>query len=246
MIVIISVLVGILMGSIGSYFLFPRIVTEQNNVVTETTVVDTVIVEKEKYIYKTKIKYNKQKVDRDTIQETQDSLQLSDTTYLSKTDSVVAISLDSNNSVVSHEKKEELSDSIIEDTNDVSDHIYVKSGGGEIRVAENELLATKYIKPKGNPANFYCRTDSKLDSLLVDNYVPDKKDDKIRVEIWASPINTIGYRLSKEKLVLFGFYDFKNLNLYYLDEGGLQMKYLNNTYLLECGDEFKTLHINRQ
>jgi len=104
-----------------------------------------------------------------------------------------------------------------------------------------------HIKPSGDASYFYCRDDNdNLDSLLMDNYVPKPETDKMRVEFWASPIHAVGYRLSKNRLVLFGFYEYKNVSLKYLEDGSVQMNYFDNVYVLRCGDEFRTLNIKKR
>ena len=237
-IVLISGVMGVLLGIAMTYFLFPRVVTEQNTVTTETRVVDTVYIEKEKLVYRSKKVPAKTVVVVDTLQF--------DSAEIGSVDSVAKLGLQNadDTDIVFVQK-----DSTIKlDTNRaVVNMDYATSDGGKIRVAENELVYVAYIKPSGDASYFYCRDDNdNLDSLLMDNYVPKPETDKIRVEFWASPIHAVGYRLNKNRLVLFGFYEYKNVDLKYLEDGSVQMTYFDNVYVLRCGDEFRTLNIKKR
>lgn len=112
-----------------------------------------------------------------------------------------------------------------------------------IKVAQEQLLEVKSILPSGNKSNFYCQTNS-YDSLLTDN-LPLNTDGRFRVEFWASPIKFVGYKLTNNKLILFGFYEFNAVSLEYNPAGGLKMKYLNNEYKLNCTEEFIRLTIRK-
>ena len=239
-IVIISGIMGVLLGIAMTYFLFPRVVTQQNVVTTETTVVDTIFVEKEKLVYRSNKLIDETNIGSDTIRV--DSAQIIVADSLGKLYSEVA---DTDDAGMLYSQADSLNVNL--DTTNVIDHTEYASDGTGIRVAENELVFVSYIKPSGNPAFFYCRDENDdLDSLLVDNYVPKPKTDKIRVEFWSSPIHAIGYRLNKNRLVLFGFYEYKNVSLKYLENGGVQMLYFDNVYTLNCGDEFNTLNISKR
>lgn len=112
-----------------------------------------------------------------------------------------------------------------------------------IKVAQEQLLEIRSIVPSGNKSNFYCQTNQ-YDSLLVDN-LPLNSDGRFRVEFWASPVKFIGYKLTNNKLILFGFYEFNAVSLEYNPSGGLKMKYLNNEYKLNCTEDFIRLSIRK-
>ena len=136
-----------------------------------------------------------------------------------------------------------------ENGNPINDSIHAEEGGNysmdveNIRVAQEQLLFVRNIIPSGNKSNFYCQT-KEMDSLLVDN-PPLNKDGKFRVEFWASPVNFVGYKLSTNRLILYGFIQFQDVNLEYNPAGGLKMKYLNNEYKLNCTDDFVALYIRK-
>ncbi len=229
---------GVLLGIAMTYFLFPRVVTEQNIVTTQTRVVDTVYIEKEKLIYRSK------KVPTKVV-EVVDTTVI-DSVHNENIDSITTSNLpNSDDTDVVFAQKDTAIKEL--DTNRVIVEVDNVFDGGKIRVAENELVYVKYIKPNGDASYFYCRDDNdNLDSLLMDNYVPKPETDEMRVEFWSSPIHAVGYRLNKNRLVLFGFYEYKEVILKYMEDGSVQMNYFDNVYLLHCGDEFRTLNIKKR
>ncbi len=233
-IIIISGVMGVLLGIAMTYFLFPRVVKEDNIITNETTLTDTVFIEKEKLVYRSKKEPCKAVAVVDTLQL--DSTQIGNADSLANTDDTDLV----------YAKEDTAIDNL--DTNHAVTNVdYASLDGGKIRVAENELVYVAHIKPSGDASYFYCRDDNdNLDSLLMDNYVPKHETDKMRVEFWASLIHAVGYRLSKNRLVLFGFYEYKNVSLKYLEDGSVQMNYFDNVYVLRCGDEFRTLNIKKR
>ncbi len=219
--VFIGLLIGLLVGTALSYYMFPRIVTREKDVVKEKRIVDTVFVEKVKVVYKTKYIIAPQK---DSLQ---DSLPQKEDTALQE----VAIE-DTASIAVVDTAAQKVKSSI--------------SGEGDIVVAQDELLETRYIIPEGDAGNYYCNPDMNLDSLLVDNYTKKANHEGIKVEFWRSPVNVVGYILDRTKLVLYGFYEFDKLGLKYMEDGSIQMTYLNNVYKLECGKDFQSLLIKKE
>jgi len=153
-----------------------------------------------------------------------------------------------------------LNDSIIEDTvivNYDEDTIFapeddsleyklleIEPNNSEINIVKDELIYANILYPSGNKDNFGCNTNSDYDSILVNNVVRSTKDG-LYVEFWHSPINSTGYKLSHNTLVLYGFYEYKNIELKYLKNGFIELKYKNNTLLLQCNDNFTPLHIEK-
>ena len=245
-VVLISGGIGLLLGVLLSSLLFPRIVTKNNTIFSEKKILDTVYIEKNRIVIK---EVEKRIVITDTIRIGEDSIKID--TNLVSYDSI---------SPDSEQLKQELA-SVVHDTVDsvvgvdivtvdsvtesMGSYSYVQSNGSEIRVSKNELVYSTIIKPEGNPSNFYCNTNNDLDSLLMDNHVEKQKLDGIRVEFWASPLNTTGYRLNKHRLILFGFYEYEHVKLRYMDDGRLNLTYFNNSYQLGCKDDFYSLVIKR-
>lgn len=233
---LISGVIGILIGAVIASLVITPSNDRMTDIVTEQVMVkDTVIIEREKLVYRNKEIAKKPAKDTTALLQNDTLLALNDTIIPNDSAFIASNSKDSIN---------ETTDSLSVEQNIVNRE-YRSSDGGRIRVAENELVFSKRIKPEGNPALFYCNVNSELDSLLVENYSPQQDEGYIHAEFWTSPINSIGYRLNKKRLILFGFYEYQQVNLRFLENGGLEMKYFQNTYVLECGDDFKSLVIKK-
>jgi hypothetical protein len=106
----------------------------------------------------------------------------------------------------------------------------------EINIATDELLAVKNLKvirinPSGN-AN---------DSLLAEIAgIKENTTDLYFIEFWKTPLNSKGYRFSKNKVLLYGFIDFNNVSLYELDNS-FYIKCSDQVYKLFYGADFKSL-----
>jgi|GEM_PF-1016041 len=80
-----------------------------------------------------------------------------------------------------------------------------------------------------------------LDSLLTDDRKARRTvANQLRVEFWKSPINYKGYKLSKEKLVLFGIYEYEDAALE-IHKQQLYLRNKNNAYLLKNANDFQPL-----
>jgi hypothetical protein len=222
-----SLIIGLLLGAMVSYFMFPRIITKVENETRVKVLRDTVFVEQQKIVYRTKyITLKEQSTGTDSsLNESpdRDSLNVPDSAEIAA-----------------------VPDSIPVDEPPEHAQMPENNGDGDIVIAQNELLETRNIIPDGDPGNFYCQSRLNLDSLLVDNYTTQAKEEGIKVEFWRSPINVVGYQLDKNKLILFGFYEFDQVGLRYNDDGSIQMSYLDNEYKLECGYDFRPLIINKK
>ncbi len=106
----------------------------------------------------------------------------------------------------------------------------------EINVATEELLSVKNVKIIHiNPA------ESENDSLAADIAgVKEKNSDLYFIEFWKTPLNSKGYRFSKNKVLLYGFLDFNNVSLYELDNS-YYIKSSDQVYKLFYGADFKSL-----
>jgi hypothetical protein len=106
----------------------------------------------------------------------------------------------------------------------------------EINIATDELLAVKNLKvirinPSGN-AN---------DSLVAEIAgIKENTTDLYFIEFWKTPLNSKGYRFSKNKVLLYGFIDFNNVSLYELDNS-FYIKCSDQVYKLFYGADFKSL-----
>ncbi|MBA3681545.1 MAG: hypothetical protein H0W73_10335 [Bacteroidetes bacterium] len=106
----------------------------------------------------------------------------------------------------------------------------------EINVATEELLSVKNVKIIHiNPA------ENENDSLAADIAgVKEKNSDLYFIEFWKTPLNSKGYRFSKNKVLLYGFLDFNNVSLYELDNS-YYIKSSDQVYKLFYGADFKSL-----
>ena len=104
----------------------------------------------------------------------------------------------------------------------------------EINVATDELLSVKNVK-------IIRITPNTNDSLAADIAgVKDNTFDLYFVEFWKTPLNSKGYRFSKNKVMLYGFMDYSNVSLYELDKS-YYIKSSDQVYKLFYGSDFRSL-----
>ncbi len=113
-------------------------------------------------------------------------------------------------------------DSLIKTTND-------------IKVASEEFLSVKNIKLISFNNNNY--NDSTLANLAE---VKNDKNDLYFVEFWKTPLNSKGYRFTKNKIMLYGFVDHVNVELYEL-ESNYYIKCSDQVFKLFYSSDFKPL-----
>src|SRR5690606_28930961 len=107
-----------------------------------------------------------------------------------------------------------------------------------IKVATDELLSVKNIKVIKIGDNF---SGSDKDSLIADlANVNESASDVYVLEFWKAPLNTKGYRFSKNRIMLYGFVDCNDVVLYQLNNV-YYIKASNQVYKLSYGGEFKPL-----
>jgi hypothetical protein len=106
----------------------------------------------------------------------------------------------------------------------------------DINIATDELLTVKNIKIIRIGDNF-----SSKDSLAAKlAHVSESNSDLYFIEFWKTPLNSKGYRFSKNKIMLYGFVDFSNVTLYELDNS-FYIKSSDQVYKLFYGSDFKQL-----
>lgn len=107
----------------------------------------------------------------------------------------------------------------------------INTGDADINVAREVLLSVKNIK-----------------LIDLDSYQKDTLTEKLAgintehsnlffVEFWKTPLNSKGYRMTKNKIILYGFSDFSSVSIYKVDDG----YYLKNrefVYKLVPGSDF--------
>lgn len=107
-------------------------------------------------------------------------------------------------------------------------------------VRKDELLETRQVEL----LNMTMLASTSKDSLLqkVSGIRDDGNTGKqaISIEFWRSPINYKGYKMAKNKVVLFGLDRQEELSLYKLDEG-IYLKLQKGVYRLEYTNVFRQL-----
>jgi len=105
-----------------------------------------------------------------------------------------------------------------------------------INIATDELLSVKSVKVILIGDNVAGK-DS-LASKLAN--VQESNSDLYFIEFWKTPLNSKGYRFSKNKIMLYGFMDFNNVLLYELDSS-YYIKSSDQVYKIFYGGDFKRL-----
>lgn len=93
----------------------------------------------------------------------------------------------------------------------------------KLNIATEELLSVKSVKViklgDNNAGN-----DSLVSRLAN---VEENISDTYYIEFWKTPLNSKGYRFSKNKVMLYGFQDYNNVVLYEM----------NSSYYVKCADQ---------
>ncbi len=239
---IIGLLIGLLIGIYASMKYIERNQKSQFIPITIQSITDTVdnkVLKKSKPKKKktTKSKHNtKRKIEKDSL------FNISDSTNLQKKDSTNRI----DSSTIVSSSTDSLAVSNADDSIDSMQYEVINIGetnSDEIKIEKDELIYAIYIRPQGDRNNFLCNSNTKRDSILINN-ITSRKDDGIYVEFWRSPVNYTGYKLSHNTLVLYGIYQYTSINLKYLPNGILELRYLDNLFNLKCTDDFVSLNLN--
>jgi hypothetical protein len=105
-------------------------------------------------------------------------------------------------------------------------------------IAQDKLLYTRRVVLQ-TVSDRRNNTDKVLDSLLG-NTTPSPTEQVFFLEFWESPLNSLGYRMGKNKIVFYGIrlYDFASITRH---QGKIYLRYLNDYYPLEVTTSFKPL-----
>lgn len=108
----------------------------------------------------------------------------------------------------------------------------------DITVAQEELLSVKNIKVIDLDAN------SKKDTLTGQLAGVTSSDfpNMFFVEFWKTPLNSKGYRMTRNRVILYGLSDFSSITIYKVDDN----YYLKNedvVYKISSGTEFKPMEL---
>ena len=105
-----------------------------------------------------------------------------------------------------------------------------------INIATDELLSVKNVK-----VILIGDNSAGKDSLAARlANVSEANSDLYFIEFWKTPLNSKGYRFSKNKIMLYGFMDYNNVLLYELDNS-FYIKCADQVYKLFYGGDFKQL-----
>lgn len=126
----------------------------------------------------------------------------------------------------------------IEENSKVYDSLLSKNNSSEVNINRDQLVESlkvkiNYIKPEKVSAE---------DSLLnkINNVKIGNRPSSIEVEIWQSPIHYKGYKLGKNKLVVFGIDATSDILLFDLNDYVL-LQSGSTYYRLEKTADFKNL-----
>lgn len=120
-----------------------------------------------------------------------------------------------------------------------TDTLVVTELSENLIIKKDKMLATRNIQVINLQQS---ETSNSSDSLLEKiSGIKDEKKNIIasfKVEFWQSPINYKGYKMSKNKIVLFGIPAEENIMLYH-KENTIFMKHEQTYYKLYFTDDFK-------
>jgi hypothetical protein len=105
----------------------------------------------------------------------------------------------------------------------------------DLNVATEELLSVKNVKLIRIDNAPSTDTSAAKAAGIETNY-----SNLYFVEFWRTPLNSKGYRFTKNKIMLYGFMDYTNVSLYQLDNE-FYIKCTDQVYKLMFGSDFKQL-----
>jgi len=108
----------------------------------------------------------------------------------------------------------------------------------DLNIAKEELLSVKNIKVIDLDAT------KKQDTLVgqLAGVTNTNFPNLFFVEFWKTPLNSKGYRMTRNRVILYGLSDFSSITIYKVDDNF----YLKNdefVYKISAGTEFKSLEI---
>lgn len=108
----------------------------------------------------------------------------------------------------------------------------------DIKVAQEELLSVKNIKVIDLDAT------SKRDTLTGQLAGVTSSDfpNLFFVEFWKTPLNSKGYRMTRNRVILYGLSDFSSITIYKVDDN-FYLKNDDVVYKISSGTEFKPMEL---
>lgn len=107
-----------------------------------------------------------------------------------------------------------------------------------ITVAQEELLSVKNIKV------IDLDTPTKRDTLTGQLAGVSSSDfpNLFFVEFWKTPLNSKGYRMTRNRVILYGLSDFSSITIYKVDDN-FYLKNDDVVYKISVGTEFKPMEL---
>lgn len=107
-----------------------------------------------------------------------------------------------------------------------------------IKVAQEELLSVKNIKVIDLDEN------TKRDTLTGQLAGVTSSDfpNMFFVEFWKTPLNSKGYRMTRNRVILYGLSDFSSITIYKVDDN-FYLKNDDVVYKISSGTEFKPMEL---
>ena len=112
------------------------------------------------------------------------------------------------------------------------------SDNSDVVVYRDKMIFSKYFNVTGL-SQVSKNKIGLLDSLLM-NDVQKRSKDMLLVEFWQSPVNYRGYKLSENKLIIFGIDDHESTSIEIINKE-IYIFYQNRYYLLEYTNDYKPL-----
>jgi|GEM_PF-973940 len=131
-----------------------------------------------------------------------------------------------------------------QDTNPVfgpEDEFQEPATSQPIRIAQDKLLYVRaFSLPAKKPETIQSQAIRQLDSLLGNYPRRPTAENMMLVEFWASPLNYRGYKMSHNKLVVYGLDQVESFSLH-SDGKNFFIKYFDTYYPVSLSMDFKPL-----
>lgn len=108
----------------------------------------------------------------------------------------------------------------------------------EVTVAKEELLSVKNIKVIDLDANSQKDTLTGQLAGVTSSDFPNL----FFVEFWKTPLNSKGYRMTRNRVILYGLSDFSGITIYKV-ENNFYLKNDDVVYKISSGTEFKPMEL---
>lgn len=108
----------------------------------------------------------------------------------------------------------------------------------DIHIAQEELLSVKNIKVIDLDAT------TKRDTLTgqLAGVTSAEYPNLFFVEFWKTPLNSKGYRMTRNRVILYGLSDFSSITIYKVDDN-FYLKNDDVVYKISSGTEFKPMEL---